>query len=153
MRTTRDEIVEDLNRLMAEEAEAFLRYFHMRFRLRGKGRRSAEKLFDEALKETLEHAEALAKRIQLLGHVPTLNIRLSLAGEAVGPEEALTEALEIEQQALDAYREFLPRVADDPALGEFIRKQIAVETDHVEEIREVIGDRAPLTLVNKPARS
>src|SRR5262245_5948272 len=132
---------------MAEEAEAFLRYFQMRFRLRGKGRRSAEKIFEEALKETLQHAEALAKRIQRLGHVPTLHIRLSLGGEPVGSEEALAEALDIEQQALDAYREFLPRVVGDPALEEFIRRQIAIETDHVDEIREVIGDRAPLKLV------
>ena len=29
------EIVEELNRLMAEESEAFLRYFQLRYRLRG----------------------------------------------------------------------------------------------------------------------
>jgi hypothetical protein len=29
------EVVDELNRLMAEEAEACLRYFQMRFRLRG----------------------------------------------------------------------------------------------------------------------
>ena len=35
----RDIIIDDLNRLMAEEAEACLRYFQMRFRLRGTGLR------------------------------------------------------------------------------------------------------------------
>jgi bacterioferritin len=147
----RSEVVEDLNRLMAEETEAFLRYFQMRFRLRGKGRRAAEKFFEEALKETLEHAEALANQIRSLGHVPTLQIHLSLGGGPIRPEEALAEAIDVEQQALDAYTEFLPRVAGDPVLEDFIRKQIDIETEHVQEIRDVIRSGAPLKLVEKPA--
>ena len=62
MKADRDEIVEDLNRLMAEEVDAFLRYFQMRYRLRGVDRLAAEKLFDEGTRETLEHAEAIAKQ-------------------------------------------------------------------------------------------
>jgi hypothetical protein len=42
MSTDRTEIVGDLNRLMAEEVEAFLRYFQMRYRLRGVDRLAAE---------------------------------------------------------------------------------------------------------------
>jgi bacterioferritin (cytochrome b1) len=147
------ELVDDLNRLMAEETEAFLRYFQMRFRLRGKGSRAAERFFDDALKETLEHAEALARQITSLGHVPTLQIHLSLSGESIGPEEALAEALDVEQQALDAYREFLTRVKGNPALEDFIRKQIAIEAEHVEELRNVMSGAPPLKLVEKPAAS
>jgi bacterioferritin (cytochrome b1) len=149
----RSEVVKDLNRLMAEETEAFLRYFQMRFCLRGKGRRAAEKFFEDALKETLEHAEAIAKQIRSLGHVPTLHIHLSLGGDPMRPEEALAEAIEIEQQALDAYKEFLPRVTGDPVLEDFIRKQIEIETEHVQEIRDAIRMGTPLTLVEKPPAS
>ncbi len=150
MRGDRTDIVEDLNRLMAEEAEACLRYFQMRFRLRGKGRLAAEKFFEDALKETLEHADAIAKQIRSLGHIPTLHIDLSLNGGPMRPEEALAEALEVEQQALEAYQEFLPRLAGHPVLEDFIRKQIAVETEHVEAILNVVGAAAPLKLVAKP---
>lgn len=153
MSGVRSEVVKDLNRLMAEETEAFLRYFQMRFRLRGKGRRAAEKFFEDALKETLEHAEAIAKQIRSLGHVPTLHIHLSLGGDPMRPEEALAEAIEIEQQALDAYKEFLPRVTGDPVLEDFIRKQIEIETEHVQEIRDAIRMGTPLTLVEKPPAS
>ena len=146
----RTDVVEDLNRLMAEEAEACLRYFQMRFRLRGKGRLAAEKFFEGALKETLEHADAIAQQIRSLGHIPTLHIDLSLSGGPMRPEEALAEALEVEQQALDAYQEFLPRVAGHPVLEDFIRNQIAVETEHVQEILEAVRAAAPLTLVAKP---
>lgn len=92
MHADRADVIEDLNRLMAEEAEACLRYFQMRFRLRGRGRSAAEKFFEEALKETLEHADAIAQRIRSLGHIPTLNIHLSLSGGPMRPEDALAEA-------------------------------------------------------------
>lgn len=150
MHTNRTDLVEDLNRLMAEEAEASLRYLQMRFRLRGRGRRTAEKFFETALKETLEHAEAIGKQIRALGHVPALRIDLTLNADPMHPEEALAEALEVEQQALDAYKEVLPRVADHPVLEEFIRKQIEVETEHIEEIVRVARTAAPLKLVARP---
>lgn len=144
------DVVEDLNRLMAEEAEACLRYFQMRFRLHGRGRPAAEKFFEEALKETLEHADAIAQQIRSLGYIPTLSIRLTLSGGRMRPEEALAEALEVEQQALDAYEEFLPRVVGHPVLEGFIRKQIEVETEHVQEIRKLARGADPLKLVEKP---
>ena len=145
------DVVEDLNRLMAEEAEACLRYFQMRFRLRGPHARVAEQFFEEAVKETLEHADALARQIKALGHVPTLTIRLSLGGGVIRPAEALSEALDLEQQALDAYRDFLPRVAGHAELEAFIRKQIDTETEHVEAIRTIVRTRSPLNLVTRPA--
>ena len=139
MEIDRTEIVEDLNRLMAEEAEAFLRYFQLRFRLRGIDRLAAEKFFEEAMKETMEHAEAIAKQIRSLGQIPNLNIKLSLGGAPINLQEALSETLDVEQQALDAYKEVLPRVEGDPILEDFIRKQIAVETEHVQEIKMLLG--------------
>jgi bacterioferritin (cytochrome b1) len=149
MRATRTDLVEDLNRLMAEEAEASLRYFQMRFRVRGRGRAAAEKFFEEALKETLEHADAIARQIRALGQIPVLHIDLSLDGGPIRADEALAEALEIEQQALDAYRDFLPRVTGHPELETFIRMQIEVETEHVQDILTIVRGVSPLKLVAK----
>lgn len=143
----RSELVEELNRLMAEEAEASLRYFQMRFRLRGIDRRAAEGFFEGALRETLEHAEAIARQIRSLGHIPKLHINLSLHGGPMRFEDALAEALDVEQQALDAYKEFLPRVAGHPGLEAFIRRQIEVETEHVQEILDAVRAGGPLKVV------
>jgi bacterioferritin (cytochrome b1) len=151
MRPTRTDLVEDLNRLMAEEAEACLRYFQMRFRVRGKGRAAAEKFFEEALRETLEHADAIAQQIHALGDIPKLRIDLSLRGGPIGSDEALAEALDVEQQALDAYKDFLPRVVGHPVLEDFIRRQIEVETEHVQEIL-AMRPTAPLKLVARSRR-
>jgi bacterioferritin (cytochrome b1) len=138
MKTDHSEIVEDLNRLMAEEVEAFLRYFQVKFRLRGIDRLAAEKLFDEGTRETLEHAEAIAKQIRVLGHIPQLKIELDLRSGPTNLQDALAEMLEVEQQALDAYKEVLPRVTGDTMLEDFIRKQISVETEHVQEIAALL---------------
>lgn len=138
MKTDRTEVVEDLNRLMAEELEAFLRYFQMRYRLRGVDRLAADKLFVEGTRETLEHAEAIAKQIRALGHIPRLKIDLELRGGSTNLQEALAEMLEVERQALDAYKEVLPRVTGDTMLEDFIRKQISVETEHVQEIATLL---------------
>jgi bacterioferritin (cytochrome b1) len=149
-RPDRDELVDELNRLMAEEAEACLRYFQIRFRLCGIDRQAAEPFFQSGLRETLEHAEAIANQIRALGEIPRLNVNLSLGGGPMRLEDALAEALDVEQQALDAYTDFLPRVVGDPVLEEFIRKQIDLETEHVQEIVEALRAGSPLKLLVKP---
>lgn len=138
MSAKRQEIIEDLNRLMAEELEAFLRYFQLRYRLRGIDRLAAEEFFHHAMRETQEHAEAIAKQIRALGEVPCVSVKLTVGGGLVTLNEALQETLEVEQQALDAYKELLPRVTGDPVLEDFIRQQVAVETEHVQEIKQLL---------------
>lgn len=138
MSAKRQEIIEDLNRLMAEELEAFLRYFQLRYRLRGIDRLAAEEFFHHAMRETQEHAEAIAKQIRALGEVPCVSVKLTVGGGPVTLNEALQETLEVEQQALDAYKELLPRVTGDPVLEDFIRQQVAVETEHVQEIKQLL---------------
>lgn len=149
-RATRKEIVDELNRLMAEEAEACLRYFQMRYRLNGEDSVAAGRLFDEAVRETLEHAAAIAVHTRALGHVPTLRVNLTLGGGPIRLETALAEALDVEQQALDAYKDLLPRVAGDPDLEAFVRRQIEVETEHAAEMRSFARAHAAVRPVPPP---
>jgi len=129
------DIVEELNRLMAEELEAFLRYFQLRYRLRGIDRLAAESFFDKTMRETLQHAEAIATHIRVLGETPKLAVKLDVAGGPMSLKDALQDALTFEQQALDAYKDLLPRAKGNPALEDFARKQIATESEHVQEIK------------------
>lgn len=152
MRQEHIDIVDELNRLMAEEAEACLRYFQLRYRLRGIDRQAAEQFFENGMKETLEHAEAIANQIRALGHIPRLRIDLSLGGGPIRFQDALAEALDVEQQALDAYRDFLPRVVGHPVLEDFIRRQIDIETEHVQEIVDTVRAGGPLKLLDKSNR-
>ena len=128
------DVIEDLNRLMAEELEAYLRYFQLRYRLRGAELLMAATFFEKAMEETQEHAAAIAKHIRLLGKTPHIKINLNVDGGPIRLKDAIQEALVFEQQALDAYKEMLPRVVGDTGLEDFIRAQIATETEHVQEI-------------------
>jgi bacterioferritin (cytochrome b1) len=134
----RDSVVEELNRLMAEELEAFLRYFQLRHRVRADESGDADKFFEGALKETAEHAEAIAAHIRKLGHTPHMKITVTAGGGPLSFREALSEALVFEQQALDAYKDLLPRVKGDRDLEEFIRQQVATEGEHVQEIATLL---------------
>ena len=149
MRQEHVDIVDELNRLMAEEAEACLRYFQLRYRLRGIDRQAAEEFFENGVKETLEHAEAIANQIPALGLIPRLRIELSLGGGPIRFQDALAEALDVEQQALDAYKDVLPRVVGHPVLEDFIRRQIDIETEHVQEILDTVRAGGPLKVLEK----
>jgi bacterioferritin (cytochrome b1) len=131
------QLIEELHRLMAEELEAFLRYFQLRYRLDG-ARKTEEEYFKKALAETLEHAEAIAAHIRSLGHAPRIQINLSMIDGQLGFKEALSESLIFEQEALDAYKEMLPRVKGNASLEKFIRHQIATEGEHVQEITKLL---------------
>lgn len=144
-----DDLIDDLNSLMAEEAEASLRYFQMRFRVRGRGRQEAEHFFEEALKETLDHANEVAAQIKALGRIPKLRVQLALEGSPIQAADALAEALDVEQQALTAYEDFLPRTAGHPELEAFIARQVATETEHVRELRRLLDATSNLTLLKR----
>ena len=72
------------------------------------------RFFEDAMEETMDHPNSIAQQIRALGHIPTLCVNLSLGGGPMRLEAALAEALDVEQQALDAYKGFLPRVAATP---------------------------------------
>lgn len=136
-----DSVVEELNRLMAEELEAFLRYFQLRYRVRDTRQADADTFFEGALKETAEHAEAIAAHIRALGHVPQVHVKVSTSGGNITFEQALREALIFEQEALDAYKELLPRVKGNAPLEKFIREQVATEGEHVQEITTLLKQK------------
>src|SRR5262245_27709141 len=153
MRQEHVDIVDELNRLMAEETEACLRYFQLRYRLRGIDRQAAEEFFENGVKETLEHAEAIANQIRALGHIPRLRIELSLGGGPIRFQDALAEALDVEQQALDAYKDVLPRVLGHRGLEDFIRRRIDSEPEHGEQMIETGRAGRPLKRPDKLNRS
>jgi len=138
MKKPTHDVIDDLNRLMAEELEAFLRYFQLRYRLRGTDLLAGQTFFERAMEETLEHAGTIAKHIRVLGQTPKVNIKLEVSGGPIRLKDALQEALTFEQQALDAYKEMLPRVEGSTALEDFIRQQIATESEHVQEIAMLV---------------
>lgn len=135
---TPQEAAGELNRLFAEEVEASIRYLHLFNAVKGMDRLLVGPVLKEGVRETLEHAEVIAQKIRALGQVPRLDIQLSCPPKAVGAREALRTALTFEEAALEAYQDVLRRVEGDVPLEEFIRSQIAVEAEHVAELKQLL---------------
>ncbi len=132
----REESLKRLNELFAEEIEAGIRYLHLAGTLKGLDRLLVRDTMLENMNETLEHAQAIAMKIQQLGGTPHLDLKLSIPPERATAQEAIRTALAFEQAALDAYRELLDDIKgdDDVVLEEFLRAQVAVESEHVAEL-------------------
>ena len=137
---TTPEIVNELNRVFAEEIEAATRYLHLSSAVRGIDRLLIEKVLKDGLQETIEHAEIIARKIRALGHVPRLEIKVSCPAEPLTAREALRQAVTFEEAALEAYQDLLRKVDGDVALEEFVRGQIAVESEHVAQLRELLAE-------------
>jgi bacterioferritin len=132
------EVVQELNRLFAEEVEAALRYLHLSHAVRGIDHLLVGPVLKKAFAETVEHAEVIAHKIRALGAVPRLNVNISLAPEKYDARAALELALTFEEAALEAYQDTLRRIEGDVPLEEFIRSQIVVESEHVAELKQLL---------------
>jgi len=135
-----EEITHELNRTFAEEVEAALRYLHLASAVRGLDRLVVERVLNDGFTETIQHAGVIARKIRALGHVPHLQVNLSCPGEPLSAREALGTALTVEEAALEGYQELLSRVEGDVPLEEFIRSQIATESEHVAQLKELLAE-------------
>lgn len=137
-RLSAEELIAELNRLYAEEVEAAVRYLHLSSAVRGMDRLLVEAKLKEGFQETIQHAEIIAQKIRALGAVPRLEINVECPPQAISGREALRLALTFEEAALEAYQDLLRRIEGDVVLEEFIRAQIAVESIHVAELKELV---------------
>lgn len=135
---TATEAVHELNRVFAEEVEAALRYLHLLSAVRGMDRLVVQQTLQDAFEETIQHAQVIGQKIRMLGGVPELRVSVDCAPEPLTGREALETALTFEEAALEAYTELLTRVEGDVGLEEFVRSQIAVESQHVAELKELV---------------
>jgi bacterioferritin len=135
---TQQEAIQELNRLFAEEVEAALRYLHLANAVKGLDHLLVGPVLKRAYQETIEHAEVIAHKIRALGAVPQLDINIALAPEAIDGKTALELALTFEEAALEAYQDTLRKVEGDIPLEEFIRNQIATESEHVAELKQLL---------------
>ena len=133
---SKEDSLRRLNELFAEEVEAGIRYLVIACTLKGMDRLLVRGTMLENMSETLDHAQAIGAKMIQLGGTPSLDMKLNIPAEKVSATDAIRTALAFEQAALDAYREALDQLSDDDdvILGEFLRAQVALESEHVAEL-------------------
>jgi len=136
----KDEVLQSLTELYAEEVEAALRYLHLSVTLADEDRSAHVEDLLEGVQETLEHARVIAGKVRELGGVPHLQVRIHLPGEIQTGQAALLQANEFETAARDAYSELAEQAEGDADLQEFAEAQVALENCHLQRFRELLGE-------------
>jgi bacterioferritin len=144
------ELIDLLNRALADEWLAVYQYWVGSYVIKGPMRSEIEEELKEHAKEELEHAEKLAERIIQLGGVPILNpadfSKMSNCGyeEPSQPDTKiiLEQNIKGEQCAIGVYNTILEKLKgmNDAITYNMIRKIMQDEVKHEQELQDLQED-------------
>ena len=138
--------IEILQSVLATELVCVLRYTMHAVAATGISSEGVKKEFQEHANEELEHAQAVAERINQLGGSPDFNPS-GLASRSVSEYgaqeldlvEMIKENLVAERIAVDHYRELIRYFGeDDPATRTMLARILVVEEEHSNDMHDLL---------------
>ena len=126
-------LIEKLNRAIALELCAVIQYNQYSNVLMGADRRTWRDLFKDMSDGGLKDAREFGFHVVALGGTPT--IEHAPVKQADNIQDMLNNALELEQNLVQAYTDALAEGKDHPAYRNLLEDQIQHEHDEVEELR------------------
>ena len=138
-------VIAHLNRILELELAGVVRYTHYSLMVFGYNRIPIVSWLRGQATESLDHANKAGELITHLGGHPSLKIGRLLETEMHNVGEILTESLEHEEVALEAYQTLLGDVEGHSVmLEEYAREQIYTEELHLGEVDKML--RVPGTI-------
>jgi len=144
------ELVESLNKALADEWLAYYQYWVGAKVVKGPMRPSVQAELSEHASEELEHAGMLAERIIQLGGTPLLNPQDWSKKTNCGYDEPkdphvlklLAQNIKGEQCAILTYKKLLDKLkkGDDPITANMIRKIMEDEVKHEQDLEDLQDD-------------
>jgi bacterioferritin len=135
----KDAVLKTLNRIMELELAGVVRYTHYALMVYGYSRIPIVEWMQKNADEALAHARAAGELVTWLGGHPSLGIGPLLETHKHDIGDILRESLELEGEALNAYRELLELVRDkDVRLEEYARDMISNEVAHQDEVNKML---------------
>jgi bacterioferritin len=145
-----DELIEMLNKALADEWLAYYQYWVASKIVKGPMRPQVEEELIEHANEELKHADMLAKRIDELGGKPILDPQEWMKKTNCGYEipndpyvvNILEQNIKGEQCAIVVYNKILEKVklGNDPITFHMIRKIMEDEVEHEHELQDLLED-------------
>ncbi len=152
MALDKNEVIEQLNRILECELAGVVRYTHYSMMIFGYNRIPIVKWFQDEAAESLQHAHQAGEMITRLGGHPSLAIGDLLETHAHDIGEILRETLHAEHNALGLYTKLLKLVeGQSVALEEYARGLIVQEEAHIDEIDKMLRKPGE-TAIRKEAR-
>jgi bacterioferritin len=135
----KQEVVDQLNRILECELAGVVRYTHYSMMIFGYSRIPIVSWFQEEATESLAHAQRAGEMVTRLGGHPSLAIGPLLETHQHDIGEILRETLQAEHTALGHYNNLLAMVAGKSvALEEYARSLIEQEEAHIDEIDKML---------------
>jgi len=132
------EVLERLDKILESELSGVVRYLHYSFMIFGPNRIPITKWFRDHATEGLNHAVTVGEKITALGGHATVKVKPVPETNKHNVLDMLSESLEYEHEGLKLYYGLLELVAGDVPLEEMVRKLIADENAHIEEVEKMI---------------
>jgi bacterioferritin len=138
-RDAKQELIDGLNEDLRGEFQAVIMYRLYASMVQGPYRQELRTFFANEIPEELAHAQLLADKIAALGGIPA---------STPAPVPVVTEAKEMLQAALKAELEAIKRyvkrrkqaeAADEPGLAAEFDSIISAETNHRDELRQILA--------------
>jgi bacterioferritin len=134
----KDAIVKKLNELLEMEISGLVRYLHYSLMITGPNRIPIVKWFKEQALEGFDHAAMIGEKITALGGHPTLKVRAVPETNKHNVMDILSESLDFEKENEDLVRNLLPLTESNVSLNEMVRKLLATEQEHIEEVEKML---------------
>ena len=132
-------VLDVLNRILEIELAGVVRYAHYSLMVFGHARIPIVSWMRTQANEGLTHALQAGEHITSMGGHPSLRIGKLLETQRHDIDQILREALEHEQEGVDAYRKLLDLVRDrDVMLEEYARRRVHDEEVHISEIEKML---------------
>ena len=130
-----------LNKIVELEMAGVVRYAHSSLMVSGPNRIPIVQFLQDQANESLLHALQAGEFITGFDGHPSQRITPIEENHDHSVQQILTESLEHEMKAIDAYKELLEEVEDASImLEEYARGQIGMEEQHAIEIKKMLKD-------------
>ena len=138
----KEKIIEKLSEIFNLELTGVTRYTHYALMIFGANRLPLIQFYREQAKESLMHADMVGEHITGLNGHPPLNTENIKETHKHNIRDILSETLQHEKKAIEAYYELLDLVQDKSVyLEEFSRSMIGQEELHVLEVEKMLKDQ------------
>lgn len=137
MATDNKAIIERLDKILEAELSGVVRYLHYSFMIFGPNRIPITGWFRNHASEGMAHAVLIGEKITALGGHPSIKVQPVPETNDHNVLEILKESLAFERETIKMYKSLLELCHDDVALEEMVRKLIAEEVGHIEEVEKM----------------
>ena len=135
-------LVAALEQLHSNELSGVVRYLHYAHMIFGANRIPIVAWLKEQATESMDHAWKIGEKMTALGLHPSMKVLPVPETGKHNVLDVLREALDYERAALADYRSLLKLVGqvapDDPALEDWVREFVSVETEHLEDAEKML---------------